>query len=54
MNLCSNAMRKTLLGPGAFLLLLASSLSAFATQRPAISAQLPSSIHTVSVAIMRS
>jgi mono/diheme cytochrome c family protein len=39
MNFCSNAMRKTLLGPGAFLLLLAGSLSAFATQRPAISAQ---------------
>src|SRR5437879_2097180 len=32
-------MRKTLLGPGAFLLLLAGSLSAFATQRPAISPQ---------------
>ena len=37
--LAQNAMRKTLLGSGGFLLLLASSLSTFATQRPAVSPQ---------------
>src|SRR5881409_2115996 len=37
--LAQNAMRKTLLGSGGFLLLLASSLNTFATQRPAVSPQ---------------